>query len=442
MSAANPPRKLPLADGTLSLSQLKRTVRLGVKSILLHSLRSFLTVLGMVFGVSSVIAMLAVGEGASEEAQEQLRQLGSTNIILQSKEPAEDQSSTTSSPFSALEYGLTYKDLQEIKAVLPTVRIVVPARIINKRLWNLANNIDAKVLATVPSYPQMRNYEMDSGRYFSDLEMTNKSNVGVLGKDTAQVLFPIDDPIGKKVKVGSDYYRIIGVVKPKMKAKNPNKNGEVDAEGPRLYIPLTTAQDRFGETIVERTSGSFKRETIELHEATVQVSRKEEVVATGEVIEQILGRNHKQNDYEIIVPLDLLRQAEASARMFNIVLGTIAGISLLVGGIGIMNIMLASVTERTREIGIRRALGAKKRDIIMQFLVEAVILSGAGGALGVLLGVIIPWFITFFSNMDTIVTVWAPAIAFSISGIVGILFGIYPAMRAADMDPVEALRHE
>ena len=442
MSAARSRPKIPLADGTVSLSQLKRTVRLGVKSILLHSLRSFLTVLGMVFGVSSVIAMLAVGEGASEEAQAQLRQLGSTNIILHSKKPDEDQSSTTRSPFSALEYGLTYKDLQEIKAVLPTVRIVVPARIINKRLWNLSHSIDARVLATVPSYLQMRSYEIDSGRYFSDLEMTSKANVGVLGKDTARALFPIDDPIGKTVKVGSDYYRVIGVVKPKTKAKNPNKNGAADAEGPRMYVPLTTAVDRFGETIVERTSGSFKRETIELHEATVQVSNKDEVVATGEVIAQILARNHKQNDYEIIVPLDLLRQAEASARMFNIVLGTIAGISLLVGGIGIMNIMLASVTERTREIGIRRALGAKKRDIVLQFLVEAVILSGAGGALGVLLGVIIPWFITFFSGMETIVTLWAPAIAFSISGIVGILFGIYPAMRAAEMDPVEALRHE
>lgn len=442
MSGGEPTNRTRFSGGAVSLTHLKRTVRLGVKSILLHSLRSFLTVLGMVFGVSSVIAMLAVGEGASHEAQEQLRQLGSTNIILHSKLPTEDQSSTTSSPWTALEYGITYRDLKEIKAVLPKVRIIVPARIINKTLWNISHSIDARVLATVPWYPKMRNYRIVAGRYFSDLEMESLANVCVLGADTARALFPIDDPLGKNVKVGSDYYRVIGVLSPPSKTKNPNQNSAVDAAGPRMYVPITTAKDRFGETIVERSSGSMKTEKIELHEATIQVQDKNDVVATGAVVEQILNRNHKQNDYEIIIPLDLLRQAEASARMFNIVLGTIAGISLLVGGIGIMNIMLASVTERTREIGIRRALGAKKQDIIMQFLVEAVILSAAGGLLGVVLGVTIPWFITFFSSMETIVTLWAPALAFSISGLVGILFGIYPAMRAADMDPVEALRHE
>ena len=221
-----------------------------------------------------------------------------------------------------------------------------------------------------------------------------------------------------------------------------NQAGSSNSAPTRIFIPFTSSKSRFGETTTRQTAGGMESETVELHEAIIQINDQETVIEVGEIIDQILQRRHRDADYSIEIPLALLRQAEASALRDQIVAGAIAGISLLVGGIGIMNIMLASVTERTREIGIRRALGAKKKDIIAQFLIEAVILSGVGGLIGVVLGIIIPFIISTFWGMTTIVTLIAPILAFSISAMIGVIFGIYPSMRAADMDPVEALRHE
>jgi putative ABC transport system permease protein len=209
-----------------------------------------------------------------------------------------------------------------------------------------------------------------------------------------------------------------------------------------MFIPLDTAKTRYGEILMKQRSGSFEAELVQLHEMTIKVASREQVVPVSQAIQAVLEHHHKKKDYEILVPLELLKRAERTKRIFSIVLGSIAAISLLVGGIGIMNIMLATVTERTREIGIRRALGAKRRDIITQFLVEAVMLSGAGGLFGVALGITIPLLVTWFAGMKTIITFWSPIIAFSISAIVGVVFGLYPAFRAAEMDPVEALRHE
>jgi putative ABC transport system permease protein len=258
-----------------------------------------------------------------------------------------------------------------------------------------------------------------------------------------QSLFPLDSPLGRDVRVGGDYYEVIGVMEPS--GKGPKTDGtqeNVKAAADRMFIPLETAKTRYGEILRKVRSGSFEQERVQLHEITIKVATPEQVPAVADAIKEVMERNHKKKDYDILVPLELLKRAERTKQIFNIVLGSIAAISLLVGGIGIMNIMLASVTERTREIGIRRALGAKRRDIITQFLVETVMLSGAGGAMGVLLGVTIPWFVSHFAGMKTIVTLWSPVVAFTISALVGVVFGIYPALRAARMDPVEALRHE
>jgi putative ABC transport system permease protein len=210
----------------------------------------------------------------------------------------------------------------------------------------------------------------------------------------------------------------------------------------RMFIPLETIKMRYGEVLMRRRTGSFEAERVQLHEVTVKVAKLDQVMNVADAIKQALEYGHKKKDFEIVVPLELLKRAERTKQIFNIVLGSIAAISLLVGGIGIMNIMLASVTERTREIGIRRALGARRHDIVMQFLVETVLLSGAGGIIGVLLGVAIPFIVTWTAGMKTIITLWSPLLAFSISALVGVVFGIYPAIRAAEMDPVEALRHE
>lgn len=440
-------RKMNTHGTELNLAFFKRTVQLGFKSLWAHKLRSGLTVLGLVFGVSSVIAMLAVGEGASHEAQEQIRQQGSHNIILKSVKPPESSEGSKGRSF-VIEYGITGKDLQRIRETIPSVEILVPGRIIRKKVWNVGNRVDCEIMGTVSWYPEMRNHMVASGRFFTDAEMEEQGNVCVLSSEVVADLFPVTSAIGKSVRVGSDYYRVVGVMEPLGRSKNNDdapangKDTGLQTEAKRMYIPLSVARSRFGEVLFKRTSGSFEAERVEYHEVTIKVEKLDRVVETSLIVTDLIDLNHEKEDVEIIVPLDLLRAAEKTARIFNIVLGAIAAISLLVGGIGIMNIMLASVTERTREIGIRRALGAKRRDIIVQFLVETVLLSGMGGLLGVVLGVSIPFLITYFADQATIVQPWSPIIAFGISGLIGVLFGLYPAIRAADMDPVEALRHE
>jgi putative ABC transport system permease protein len=417
-----------------------------MKSIWLHRLRSLLTALGIVFGVSSVIAMLAIGEGASHEAQEQIKNLGSQNIILHSVKPPEEQKvSDRASQSYVLQYGLTYLDVKRIRSTIPSVSVIVPGRIIRDYVWNINRRVDCELLGTVPWYPDMRNHRVAQGRFFSDSEMEVGANVCVLGAEMVNRLFPLDAPLGRDVRVGSSYYRVIGVMEPRATVAKENEVQSAAAKERaafRMFIPLETTRKRYGETLVRRRSGSIEAERVELHEVTIKVNKQEEVMNVAQAIKDLMQRNHKKLDYEMTVPLELLKRAERTKQIFNIVLGSIAAISLLVGGIGIMNIMLASVTERTREIGIRRALGARRRDITLQFLVETVMLSGAGGILGVLLGIAIPWFVTHFADMVTIIKFWSPLLAFTISGAVGIIFGLYPALRAARMDPVEALRHE
>ncbi|MBI1321393.1 MAG: FtsX-like permease family protein [Candidatus Hydrogenedens sp.] len=432
------------APVALSPARLRRIMMLGFKSLWMHRLRSGLTILGIVFGVCSVIAMLAVGEGASYEAQEQIRKLGSNNIILRSIKPI-NQDRPSQARQWVLEYGLTYLDLQKIRETIPGVTIVMPSRIVRDQVWNGVNRMDATIVGTVDWYPETRQLNLLQGRYFTPVEMEARSNVCVLTTKAVETLFPLSAPLGGKVRVGSDYYDVIGVIETESTGAAQSTgqgSGKAATAAPDIYIPLSAARHRFGEILVNRSSGSFEATRVELHEAYVRVDDQKDVEETALIIEEILKRDRRKTDFEIIVPLELLRQAERTKQIFNIVLGAIAAISLLVGGIGIMNIMLASVTERTREIGIRRALGARRRDIILQFLIETVILSGTGGLVGVAIGILIPVVITMFADMRTIVTPWAPILAFSISGMIGVVFGIYPALRAADMDPVQALRHE
>jgi putative ABC transport system permease protein len=425
--------------------QFGRIIRLGLKTLVLHKLRSLLTVLGIVCGVCSVIAMLAIGEGASHEAQEQIKNLGSQNIIVRSVKPPDEQkaSDRNSSQGYALQYGLSYADIRRIRATLPGVNVILPSRIMRDYIWNMDRRVDSEVVATVPWYPSMRNHAVASGRFFTDHEMDDHSSVCVLGAEAVPALFPLSSPLGRDVRVGSAYYRVIGIMAPRAKSASTGterRNSPTLASS--IFIPLETARTRYGELLRRIRSGTIEQERVELHEVTLQVGSPNEVAKTATAVESLLERHHKKKDYELIVPLELLRRAERTKQIFNIVLGSIAAISLLVGGIGIMNIMLASVTERTREIGIRRALGARRQDIVTQFLVESVILSGAGGIIGVILGVFIPLLVSHFAGMKTVVTVWSPLLAFMISGAVGVVFGIYPAVRAAEMHPVEALRHE
>lgn len=428
----------------LDSARLRRTMRLGLKTLWMHRLRSLLTVLGIVFGVCSVIAMLAIGEGASYEAQEQIAKLGSQNIILTSRKPSEDQKVSQSGSTSfVIQYGLTYLDLERLRHTIPGISIIVPSRVIRDYVWNINRRVDAEINGTVPWYTEMRNHRVAIGRFFTQTDMDEHATVCVLGAETAPLLFPLETPLGHDVRVGSVYYRVIGVMEPRGRIAPPDAGpAAAKPAAYQIFIPLETAKTRYGEVLAKRRTGSIEAERVQLHEVTVRVADRDRVLPVSEAVKELLERHHKKKDYEITVPLELLRQAERTKQIFNIVLGSIAAISLLVGGIGIMNIMLATVTERTREIGIRRALGAKRRDILTQFLIESVILSGTGGVLGVMLGITIPVFVSHFAGMRTIITFWSPLLAFSISALVGIIFGLYPARRAALMDPVEALRHE
>jgi len=425
----------------INLIHLIRIVRHGWKNIWLHKLRSFLTVLGIVFCVASVIAMLAIGEGASYEARKMIESLGSNNIIIRSVKLPSDAKTQQASTLGV--YGLTDRDFRKLETI-PSVVKIIPAWEMEEDVWCYGKTISARIIGTLPEYKDVMNLSIKTGRYFDEVELQKSEPVAIIGSTVRTSLFPVEDPIGKTIKIKSSYFKVIGIAGEKVFAGASESFMAEDANI-AVYIPLTTTRLFFGEYEVKRGPGgvsSWERNWVQYHRFILQVAETDKILTTASLISDVLSQTHKKQDYQIIVPLELLRQAEKTKRIFNIVLGSIAAISLIVGGIGIMNIMLAIVTERTREIGIRRAVGAKKRDIINQFLTESVILSASGGIIGVLLGILIPRIVTKFAGMMTLITPWSVLLSFTISVAVGITFGIYPARKAADLDPIQALRYE
>ncbi len=430
--------------------RLKRTAKLGIKSLWMHKLRSTLTTLGIIFGVSSVIAMLAIGEGASRATQEQIARLGSRNIIIKTVSPPEDKEVSGQNQ-SMREYGLTYLDAERFRDSMPNVEVVVPSRRLPQQAWYRNRKVAVEVIGTVPWYPDISPIQLKSGRFLGSIDMHHKQAVCVIDENVVKELFVFDDPLDQNVKIQGDYYRVIGIVSPEdlgpagksLESDEPKPKGQGGANAGSIYIPLTTVKNRFGETSMQYSGSSGRSiERVELQEITVKVGAMNEVLPTRDILETLLNRFHKKDDYQVVVPLELLKQAKQTQRIFSIVLGSIAAISLLVGGIGIMNIMLATVSERTREIGIRRALGARKRDIVLQFLSETLLLTLLGGILGISLGSLVPFLVTRFGHMPTVITGGSLLLAFGISGMIGVIFGLYPAYRAANMDPIQSLRHE
>lgn len=435
------------------------TLRLGLKSLLLHKLRSGLAVLGIFIGVTAVIWLVAMGEGVSYQAQQQIKDLGANNIIVRSiKPPAE---STRSGRFSILEFGLRRDDFERIATNVPGITQAVPMREIRKEARYLDHVTDVRLVGCTPEYLQLARLQVSRGRFITGQDMHQAANVAVVADQTARELFPHEDPVGKLLKLDREFYVVVG----QTAARSPSGNvgGSFSGQNYNLdvYIPLPTLKDRIGDMVVTSRSGSFEGENVQLSQITVTVADMYAVDDTADMIRTLLEKSHKDVDYSITVPKELLEQAEVLQMMFNVLLVLIAGIALLVGGIGIMNIMLATVTERTREIGIRRALGAKQRDIVEQFLSETVVLSSIGGLLGVLFGffcgpavtaargvagwVVPEMLIALPANVRDLeprIAPWSVIAAFMISVGVGVVFGLYPARRAALMDPIEALRHE
>jgi len=418
--------------------KIVRNILSGIENLLLHKLRSLLTTLGIVFGVGSVVAMLAVGEGASAQALEQILKLGSTNILISSIKSVEEESASTSHSHMSI-YGLTYEDYARVAESFSTIKQAVPVKLMRKESRLGERALELRVVGTTAAWFLLVPRPTIAGRVLIDEDEQTQAAVAVLTEFGARKLLAAEHTIGQFIRIGGDVFEVVGIVKSE---GGQAGNIQIPDQQVDVYIPIDVMTNYFGDITTRRTAGSREREMVQLHQVIVEVDDTEHVESTAKAIEEMIKRFHKKKDYDISVPWVLLRQAEATKRTFNIVLGSIAGISLLVGGIGIMNIMLATVTERTREIGIRRAIGAKRRQIISQFLIETSVLSTIGGLIGIGVGVLIPLLITHFAGMPTVITLASILLPLFISAGVGIIFGLYPAMRAAKVDPIVALRHE
>ena len=412
----------------------------SLRSLMMHKLRSFLTILGLVFGVASVIVMLAVAEGASRAAQEQIELLGVNNVIVRSLKPS------ITAPINyrsfVMEYGLTYDDLRSVEETIPTAVKVMPMREFIHEARYGEYKLDARVVGASPSYFTVNRLTLARGRFLEATDLEARNNVCVIGEAVAMELFPGQSALGKSLHLDAKhFFRVVGVLQYRTPSAGVGSSLAAQDLNYDIVIPLTSDRSRIGDVLSKREQGSFSRQRLELSQITIEVQNRGQVKSTAKAIESSLAATHPDKDYSITIPLDLIEQAQATQRIFNFVLGSTAAISLLVGGIGIMNIMLASVSERTREIGIRRALGAKQWDIIMQFLVETAVLSLIGTIIGLGIGVTFPQLVTYISGMKTFITTSSLFIASAVSLSVGIASGIYPARRAAKLDPIEALRY-
>jgi len=439
---------------------LLETIRLGMGNLRRHALRSILTCLGVILGVAAVIVVVSIGEGNKQSALRDIAALGATNIIVRSSKPPDAASASQARTFIS-RYGISFEDARRLQAALSDISSIVPLKAVGSEISRGAFRTNSQCFGTLPLLAEIANLRVASGgRYLSFHDVETHAPVAVLGAETARQLFPARDAVGQDFRVDQQVLRVIGVLQEQglsggaggaLVGRDLNRD---------IHLPLSTAERQFGDVVQRRTSGSFSAEEVQLSEVYVTAPSTAAVNELSRRVKRIMEVGHPQmTDVQIVVPWELLENARRAMLVWNVMLVSIAAISLLVGGIGIMNIMLASVTERTREIGIRRALGATRRHIIMQFLVETGTLSAVGGLLGIMLGVgasiglgeVIPilqrWpmFRGVFGGgfaLEPIVTTWSIVVSFAVAAAVGLIFGMYPAIIASRKDPVVALRHD
>ncbi len=423
-----------------NLPRLRHAVRLGFRSLISQRLRTGLTALGIVLGVASVIVMLAIGEAARFQALKQLRDLGANTIVLRSTKPTEEPEDKKNVDASA--FGLKYADLERLRGTIPTLTSANPMREFRKTVRNREKNLEARIVTVTPEFLPQNNIELLRGRGIDPSDETNFSNVAVIGAEIADRLFPAQDPIGKTILIdgfGTSYtMTVIGVSESKTLAAGGESGGDFTKV---VFLPFETDRVRIGVDMITIKASTQSIEQIEISQITATVDDVKNVPKTAAAIRSLIDQYHPYKDVQVVVQLDLLKKTEETQSMFTGILAAIACVSLLVGGIGIMNIMLATVTERTREIGIRRALGAKQRDIATQFLVETLVLSCGGGLIGLALGFGGAVLVKELIGIPTKVAPWSLAVAFFVSLLVGLASGLYPARRAARLDPIDALRH-
>ena len=438
---------------------------IGFEAIIDNKLKSILTALGIIFGVAAVISMLAIGNGAEQEILEQIKMVGVNNIIITPIESAGNENSSETPEDKAggkkFSRGLTLLDLQAIEEVVPTVNMLSP--VIS---YNYSAIIDGKSKPVVlegvnTNYFKLFNISLQAGEIFNKMQSDAGLPVCVIGDNIKTVFFNQENPIGKHIKCGQIWLKIVGVIERRDFTASASDEMGISSSDNKIFIPAQTILMRFKNRALVRADevekSSARRRIIvtdsdsqsatedknpnQLDKIILQVKETEQLAATANIVKRILLRRHSGlYDFEVTIPELLLKQQQRTKKIFNVVLGAIAGISLIVGGIGIMNIMLASVMERIREIGTRQAIGASRKDIVAQFLAESTLISISGGIIGIILGVALSKIITVFFDIKTIVSLFSIVIAFGVSALVGIMFGYMPAKRAADKDPVESLR--
>lgn len=437
---------------------------IAFEAILANKLRSLLTGLGIIFGVAAVIAMIAIGQGAKQEILSQLDLIGVNNIVITpvfEQKEGETQNNETEVNKETYKFskGLDLSDAISMKKVVASISGTSPEIIVNTTAIQGGKFRSTKLIGIGPEYFDISNIEVGSGENFSTYQHENAQAVCIIGSGIEKRLFTGENPLGKHIKCGEKWLKVVGVTKEKIISDKSMENLGIRNYNMDIYTPLNTILVRYenrGILTAERTNsfsgdGFFMSEETDqtiknyhqLDRLVVQVEDAEQLSATADVINRLLKRKHNNVvDYEISIPIQLLQQQQDTKEIFNFVLSAIAGISLLVGGIGIMNIMLASVLERTKEIGTRLAIGAKKNDIITQFLFEAVLISLSGGIIGVILGILTSMFIARFADIETLVSYGSVFLSFGVATSIGLIFGISPARKAANQNPIESLRYE
>ncbi|MSR18497.1 MAG: ABC transporter permease [Phycisphaerales bacterium] len=439
---------------------LLEIIRLGMADLRRHKLRSVLTSLGIILGVAAVIVVVAIGEGNKRAALRDISALGATNVIVRSTKPPEQQTSSGTRSM-VVHYGLTLEDLRRIEHSITDAERIVPLKAVGSELVYGAVRTGAQAFGTTPALAEVARLTVHPpGRYLSDQDLTDRAPVCVIGSEIAKQFFPDRDPCGADIRIDQQLLRVVGVLEPIGLAAGAGSALVGRDLNRDIHLPLTTADRQFGNLVMRRSSGTFTAEELELSEIYVQAPGTSAVTGVAERVTRVIEVGHPGlMDAQVIVPWELLENAKKSLLVWNIMLVAIAAISLLVGGIGIMNIMLASVVERTREIGIRRALGATRRHIVLQFVVETGTLSMMGGLIGIALGIGVAagleWVVPLLMKLPALrsstasaftlqpqVTLWSVLVSFGVAATVGLVFGIYPAVLASRMDPIEALRHD
>ena len=403
----------------------------GLASLRAHRLRAFLTMLGMIFGVGAVIAMLSIGAGAERQALALIDALGMRNVMVQVREPTREAELQELRKTSV---GLSERDARAILDAVPGVaRVAQKAVVETYKVLGDAGRAKPRVLGVSSGYAEMMNLSLAEGRFLDEEDVGTLAQVCVVGGAVRREAFGFGPALGRRLKVNERWLTVIGVLAPARGSGREVQGVRLVSTANDVYLPVTTAQRKFGAPALKSS----------LDELIVEVRPGENPQQAAGIVDTLLERLHGgASDYTLVVPEALLEQSRRTQRLFDIVMGCIAGISLLVGGIGIMNIMLATVLERTREIGVRRALGATRRDIRNQFVIEAFMISAAGGLLGIAMGVLIAKSVALYAGWDTVVTLFSIVLATAVSVGVGLLSGLYPATRAAQLDPIEALRYE